>query len=92
MTIRMYTDRKGWPVDEVNVHVSHGKQHGEDCEHCEEGKSKVDVFERKVEIIGELDDAQRKRILQIADKCPVHRTLEESSVIKTEEIKFDVNG
>jgi putative redox protein len=87
MTIRMYTERKGWPIDEVNVHVSHGKHvHGEDTEHCGEEGAMIDTFFRKIEIIGKVDEAQRKRILQIADKCPVHKTLEASSVIKTEEL------
>jgi uncharacterized OsmC-like protein/fermentation-respiration switch protein FrsA (DUF1100 family) len=87
MTIRMYTDRKQWPIDEVNVHVSYGKHsHGEDSEHTGEAGAMLDTFFRKIEIIGEVDEAQRKRILQIADKCPVHKTLEASSVIKTEEL------
>ncbi len=79
MTIRMYTERKEWPLDEVHVHVSHSKQ---DIPHS---KTKRDVFERKVEIFGGVDDEQRARIMEIADRCPVHKTLEASAHIETEE-------
>ncbi|MFT5198037.1 MAG: uncharacterized OsmC-like protein/fermentation-respiration switch protein FrsA (DUF1100 family) [Planctomycetota bacterium] len=87
MTIRMYTERKGWPVDEVNVHVDHKKEKASTPPAPGEKEIPVDVFERQIEILGDLDDEQRARILEIADRCPVHRTLEHSSVIRTQELK-----
>jgi putative redox protein len=76
MTIKMYADRKNWMIDEVNVHIEHNKVHAEDCEACEDSKaSKIDQFTRVVELRGELDESQKKRLLEIANKCPVHKTL-----------------
>ncbi len=75
MTLRMYADRKGWPLENVRVRLSHGKIHAKDCEECETQKGKVDRIEREITIAGDLDDEQRTRLFEIADKCPVHRTL-----------------
>jgi len=76
MTIRMYADRKKWNVEEVNVHVEHSKIHAEDCESCETtSTAKIDNFLRVIELKGDLDEAQKKRLLEIANKCPVHKTL-----------------
>ncbi len=84
MTVRMYTDRKEWPLDEIHVHVTHRKEKvpGETDERGREVQR--DVFQRKIEIVGELDSEQRARMLEIADRCPVHRTLEASAHIETE--------
>ncbi|MEM6666254.1 MAG: bifunctional alpha/beta hydrolase/OsmC family protein [Pseudomonadota bacterium] len=82
MTLRMYADRKGWPLERVSVALSHEKTHAEDCAHCEEGR-KVDVFERRIAVEGPLSEEQRQKLLEIADKCPVHRTLEEPVLIRT---------
>lgn len=82
MTLRLYAERKGWPLEKVSVALSHAKDYAEDCEHCEEGR-KIDIFERSVTLEGPLDEAQRARLLEIADKCPVHRTLEEPVHIRT---------
>jgi putative redox protein len=71
----MYADRKGWPLENIQVRLSHGKIHAKDCEECETQKGKVDQIERKIIITGDLDDEQRTRLFEIADKCPVHRTL-----------------
>ncbi|MFD1381260.1 bifunctional alpha/beta hydrolase/OsmC family protein [Fodinicurvata halophila] len=84
MTIRMYARRKGWPLTQVSVDVSHDKRHAEDCADCETREGKIDVFTRVVRLEGDLSDEQRQRLLEIADKCPVHRTLHASSVIETE--------
>ncbi|GLQ17968.1 bifunctional alpha/beta hydrolase/OsmC family protein [Maritalea porphyrae] len=84
LTLRMYADRKKWPVNHIETRVEHKKHHAEDCEACGEGREgRVDVFTRFIHIEGELDKEQRHRMLEIADKCPVHLTLEKSSVIKT---------
>jgi putative redox protein len=75
MTLRMYADRKDWPLDEATVRLSHEKIHAEDCEHCDTTEGKVDHIEREVELTGDLSPDQRERLLEIANKCPVHRTL-----------------
>jgi uncharacterized OsmC-like protein/alpha/beta superfamily hydrolase len=80
MTLRMYADHKKWALDEVNVHLNHEKRHQEDCMNCESDKSKIDHIERIIEVSGELDEQQKKRLLEIANKCPVHRTLLEGKV------------
>ncbi len=81
MTIRMYARRKGWPLAHVAVDVSHGKVHAQDA--GDTGAVKVDQFNREITLTGELDDAQRARLLEIADRCPVHKTLEKSSTVVT---------
>jgi uncharacterized OsmC-like protein/esterase/lipase len=84
MTIRMYADRKKWTIDEVNVHIKHNKIHVEDCEACEDSKaSKIDRFTRLIELKGDLDESQRDKLLEIANKCPVHRTLLSEIKIET---------
>ncbi len=82
MTLRMYAQRKGWPLDQVCVTLRHTKDHAEDCRDCEQGR-KIDIFEREITIFGDLDQDQRERLLEIADKCPVHRTLEDKVHIRT---------
>jgi putative redox protein len=84
MTIRMYADRKGWPLERVRVRLSHEKVHAEDCANCETKSGKIDVIRRKVGITGDLDDQQRQKLLEIADKCPVHRTLHSEVSVHTE--------
>jgi uncharacterized OsmC-like protein/alpha/beta superfamily hydrolase len=82
MTIRMYARRKGWPLDHVSVDVSHNKVHAQDAD---TGRGdKVDEWKRLISLRGTLDTDQRARLLEIADKCPVHRTLEHSSTVITE--------
>ncbi len=76
MTIRMYARRKKWPLDHVSVDVEHDKIHAEDCADCETREGKVDRFARRIAMTGALDEEQRAKLLEIADKCPVHRTLE----------------
>ncbi|MFV0515600.1 MAG: alpha/beta fold hydrolase [Jhaorihella sp.] len=80
MTIRMYARRKGWPLAHVSVDVSHAKVHARDSE----GGGKIDEFTRIIRLEGDLDADQRARLLEIADRCPVHRTMEASSNIRTE--------
>lgn len=81
MTIRMYARRKGWPLDHVRVEVCHDKVHAQDAETG--AKNRIDTFRREIHLTGDLDADQRQRLLEIADRCPVHRTLENSSLIKT---------
>ena len=76
MTLRMYGDRKGWNLDEVETVVTHERVHADDCAECEHKEGRIDMFRRTVRISGDLDDEQRQRLLAIADRCPVHRTLE----------------
>ena len=84
MTMRMYAERKGIEADRFSVRVSHGKVHADDCADCGEGREgRIDRFERLVTIEGDIDEQTRQKLLEIADKCPVHRTLEASSAVVT---------
>jgi uncharacterized OsmC-like protein/pimeloyl-ACP methyl ester carboxylesterase len=84
MTIRMYARRKGVALGHVAVDVSHDKIHATDCEDCATGSGKVDVFTRRIALEGDLSEAERARLMEIADRCPVHRTLESEIKIRTE--------
>lgn len=75
MTMRMYADRKKWPIKEIRVHLQHDHVYSEDSEASGQAPRKIDRIERLIEIEGDLDDAQRAKLMEIADKCPVHRTL-----------------
>ena len=75
MTLRMYASHKKIPLERVSVDVRHDKTHAADCEECETREGKIDTFERQITIEGDLDAETRQRLLEIADKCPVHRTL-----------------
>ena len=81
MTIRMYARRKGWPLDHVGVDVTHDKVHAQDA--ASAGEEKIDRFTRVIRLEGDLDAERRARLLEIADRCPVHRTLERHSRIDT---------
>lgn len=84
MTIRMYARRKKWPLTHVSVDVTHDKVHASDCEHCETQDGKIDRLTRRITLVGDLDEAQRARLREIADRCPVHRTLESEVDVQTE--------
>ena len=86
MTLQMYATRKGWPLEEALVRLKHRKVHLEDCEGLEEGDARLDEIRREIELVGPLDDAQRARLMQIADRCPVHRTLDAGIRIVTKEV------
>jgi putative redox protein len=75
MTVRMYADRKGWPLERVRVTLRHARIHAKDCADCETTKGWIDHIDRDVELAGDLDDTQRQRLLAIAERCPVHQTL-----------------
>lgn len=75
MTLKMYARRKKWKLYNVKVHLSFSRQYQEDCMHCEDPKKKIDHFERVIELDGDLTEEQKLRLIEIADKCPVHKTL-----------------
>jgi uncharacterized OsmC-like protein/alpha/beta superfamily hydrolase len=83
MTLRMYAEQKKWPLERVSVALKHGKVHAEDCGECETRDGRIDRIDREIEITGGLDEAQRARLLEIANKCPVHRTLHSEVWIPT---------
>jgi putative redox protein len=83
MTIKMYAERKGINLDDVTVELSHTKEHIKDCEDCGESPSIVDVIKKKISIAGEFSEEQHKRLLEIAEKCPVNKTLKSDIVIET---------
>ena len=82
MTLRMYANRKGWPLERVSVGLEHAKAHADDCVDCGP-KDRIDVFKRYIQIEGDLEADQRQRLLEIADRCPVHRTLEHGAKVET---------
>ena len=84
MTLRMYANRKSLPLERVVVRLRHDKIHADDCAECETKVGKIDRIDRVIELTGDLDEQTRQRLLEIADKCPVHRTLESENFIVTE--------
>jgi putative redox protein len=84
MTLRMYAERKGWPLDRAEVRLTHEKIHARDCADCETREGRIDRIDRRLTLTGDLDGEQRERLLEIADKCPVHRTLTGEIKINTE--------
>lgn len=83
MTVRMYANRKGWPMEAVNVSLSIHKVYARDCEDCEsDDDAKVDIIEEELSFEGDLTDEQRERLAWIADRCPVHRTLTSETIIR----------
>ena len=84
MTLHLYATRKQWPLEQVVVRLRHSKVHAEDCADCEDNpKAMIDRIDRALEFVGALDADQRSRLLQIANQCPVHRTLSSKIDIKT---------
>ena len=83
MTVRMYAEQKKWLLEHVTVDLKHDKVHAADCAECETREGRIDRIERVLTLEGELDDAQRARLLEIANKCPVHRTLHAEVQIAT---------
>lgn len=92
MTMRMYANRKKWPVDKVSVDLAHNREHGEDCTNCDEQHPQIDVISRSVTIEGNLTDEQHKRMMEIADRCPVHKTLHGKIDIRTTDIRPTSGG
>jgi putative redox protein len=75
MTVRMYANRRDWPLEQVRVTLRHSRIHAEDCADCETRIGLIDHIDLDIELIGDLDDEQRQRLLLIAGRCPVHQTL-----------------
>jgi putative redox protein len=85
ITLRMYADRKGIPLTGATIRLRHDRVHAEDCEKCETERGLLSRITREIELAGDLDDGQRAKLMLIADKCPVHRTLSSEIVIETRE-------
>jgi putative redox protein len=83
MTVSIYARRKSWPLDAVTIRLRHSRVHAADCEQCETTNGLLDHIDCDVELTGVLSDEQRRRLLEIADKCPVHRTLTSEIHIQT---------
>jgi uncharacterized OsmC-like protein len=83
MTVRMYAERKQWPLEGVQVSLSHARVHAEDCAECETKLGMVDRIEVAISFRGSLSNEQERRLLEIASKCPVHRTLVSRAQIDT---------
>ncbi|MEQ0565143.1 OsmC family protein [Amycolatopsis sp. NEAU-NG30] len=85
ITLRMYADRKGIPLTRATVRLRHDRIHAQDCERCETERGMLSRITREIHLDGNLDDDQRAKLMAIADKCPVHRTLSSEIVIETRE-------
>jgi uncharacterized OsmC-like protein/fermentation-respiration switch protein FrsA (DUF1100 family) len=85
MTLRLYAERKALPLERVSVRLQHERIHAADCANCETKEGMLDRIDRTVKLHGDLDEDQRRRLLEIADKCPVHRTLTSEVEIRTRE-------
>ncbi len=83
ITVRMYAERKKWPLEGVQVRLAHSKIHAEDCANCESEPRSLDRIERKISFTGKLSTEQLQRLREIADRCPVHRTLSSKVQIDT---------
>ena len=84
MTLSLYAEHKGWQLDRLETRLRHTKVHADDCIACETKAAKIDKISREITITGPLDAEQRQRLLEMADKCPVHRTLHSEILIETE--------
>ena len=84
MTLRMYADFKKIPLEKISVRLTYDKIYAKDCANCEDSNSKLDHIDRQIELKGNLTEEQRNKLLEIANKCPVHRTLTSEISITTE--------
>jgi uncharacterized OsmC-like protein len=83
ITVRMYAERKQWPLREVQVDLSYSRVHAEDCAECETKNGMIERISRRIAFTGDLSEEQKSRLLEIANKCPVHRTLVSKVEIET---------
>ena len=86
MTISLYARRKGWPLENVTVSLHHSKIHAVDCAECETKVGRIDRIEREIQLTGALTNEQRAKLMEIADRCPVHQTLTSEINIRTRAI------
>jgi len=86
MTLALYARHKLWPLQAVTVRLEHSKIHAEDCANCETKEGKLDRIDREIELEGALTDEQKARLMEIADRCPVHRTLTSEIEIRTRQV------
>ncbi|WP_065187730.1 bifunctional alpha/beta hydrolase/OsmC family protein [Shewanella woodyi] len=84
MTMRMYADRKKWPLEDIKIDLSHSRTYIKDCEDCETGNTQLDTLSREIELVGALTEDQRQSLLTISEKCPVHKTLHSKLKVTTE--------
>jgi putative redox protein len=89
MTVRMYAERKSWPLTDVHIKLRHNREYHKDCSDCDDKPVQLDVIERDIKLIGDLDSSQLERLMQIADKCPVHKTLTGKLEIRTNQVTSD---
>jgi putative redox protein len=90
MTLRMYADRRKWALKEVRVALAHSKNYANDCVNCEQPAAKLDRIDRRITLIGELSAEQRQRLLEIANLCPVHKSLTSKIDIQTELVNLSL--
>lgn len=83
MTVALYARRKGWPLEETTVQLKHSRIHAADCADCETKEGRLDRIDREIALRGALTEEQRGRLLEIANRCPVHRTLTSEVDIRT---------
>jgi len=83
ITVRMYADRKGWPLDRLAIDLSHQRQHARDCEDCEQEEGMISVIDCTLTADGDLSNEQRARLTEIANMCPVHKTITGANHIRT---------
>jgi putative redox protein len=86
MTLLMYARRKGWPLEQVQIELTHDRVHADDCADCEDDGSRIEVIRRQIVLIGALTEEQQARLHEIAERCPVHRTL--ASAVRIEDTFF----
>jgi uncharacterized OsmC-like protein len=83
MTLRIYADKRKWPLERASVKLQHRKVHAQDCVDCDHKTTRMDVVDRVITLEGPLDESQRAKLLEIAERCPVHQTLASSIKVNT---------
>ncbi|HTO44626.1 MAG TPA: OsmC family protein [Burkholderiales bacterium] len=83
ITVQMYAERRRWPLEGVHVELSYAKVHADDCANCDTEVRTIEQIEREISLLGDLSEEQRQRLMDIADRCPLHRTLTSQIEIRT---------